>query len=78
MADLSFYVVVYERIDGVVSVEDSGLRLSTAATRAKECAGSLLSNSIWDEREQAWVSKIGNKVCVRPISFRWEEVRDAE
>ena len=46
MADLSLYVVVHERIDGVVSVEDSGLCLSTAAARAKECAASLLCNSI--------------------------------
>ncbi len=72
---LRFYVVVYERIDGVVSVEDSGLCLSTAAARAKECAGSLLHESKWDEAEQAWVSRIGNRVSVRPVSFRWEDIR---
>ena len=77
MADLSFYIVVYERIDGVVSVEDSGLCLSTAAARAKECAASLLSESTWNESELAWRSKIGNKVCVRPVRFSWEGVRDA-
>ncbi len=74
---LALYVVVYERIDGIVSVEDSGLCLSTAAARAKECASSLLSESTWSEADQAWRSKIGNKVCVRPVRFRWEEVRDA-
>ena len=74
---LSFYVVVYERIDGVVSVEDSGLCLSTAAARAKEVAASLLSESTWSEAEQALRSKIGNRVCVRPVRFAWEEVRDA-
>ena len=76
-AAITVYAVVYERIDGIVSVEDSGICLSTAAARAKECASSLLSESTWSEAEQAWRSKIGNKVCVRPVRFRWEEVRDA-
>ena len=53
MSRLTLYVVVYERIDGIVSVEDSGLCLSTAAARAKECAASLLSESVWSEAEQA-------------------------
>ena len=76
MSRLTLYAVIYERIDGIVSVEDSGLCLSTAATRAKECASSLLSESVWSEAEQAWRSKIGNRVSVRPISFTWEEVKD--
>lgn len=74
---LSLYLVIYERIDGIVSIEDSGLCLSTAAARAKECAASLLSESVWSEPEQAWKSKIGNKVCVRPASIEWEVIRDA-
>lgn len=76
MSRLTLYAVIYERIDGIVSVEDSGLCLSTAAARAKECASSLLSESVWSEAEQAWRSKIGNKVAVRPVSFTWEEVKD--
>lgn len=76
MSSLSLYVVVYERIDGVVSVEDSGLCLSTAAGRAKECASSLLSDSVWSEADQAWTSKIGNKVCIRPLAFEWEAIRE--
>lgn len=72
---LSLYVVVYERIDGVVSVEDSGLCLSSAASRAKECASALLHESKWSETDQAWVSTIGNRVAVRPVSFEWESIR---
>lgn len=74
---LTFYVVVYERIDGVVSVEDSGLCLSTATARASECAKSLLSESVWSESDQSWKSKIGNKVCVRRVAFEWEAIRNA-
>ena len=76
MSSLSFYVVVYERIDGVVSVEDSGLCLSTAAGRAKECASALLHESKWSEQDQAWVSTIGNRVAVRLLTFEWEAVRE--
>lgn len=76
VSTLSYYVVVYERIDGIVSVEDSGLCLSTASQRAKECAASLLSESTWSEADQAWKSKIGNRVCVRPVAFEWEAIRD--
>ena len=76
MSRLTLYAVIYERIDGIVSVEDSGLCLSTAATRAKECASSLLSESVWSEAEQAWRSKIGNKGLVRPVYFDLEGVRD--
>lgn len=75
-ADLGFYVVVYERIDGVVSCEDSGLCLSTATSRAKECASSLLHESKWSETDQAWVSTIGNRVSVRPVRFKWEDIRE--
>ena len=71
------YAVLYVRVDGIVSVEDSGVCLSTAAQRAKACADSLCSEARWDEAEQAWVSKIGTRIAVRPISFDWEEVRDA-
>ena len=71
------YGVFYVRVDGIVSIEDSGVCLSTAAERAKECADSLCSEARWDEAEQAWVSKIGTRIAVRPISFDWEEVRDA-
>ena len=35
-AKLSLYAVLYVRIDGVISVDDSGLCPSTAASRAKE------------------------------------------
>ena len=76
MSSLSLYVVVYERIDGVVSVEDSGLCLSTAAGRAKECASALLHESKWSEQDQAWVSTIGNRVAVRPLAFEWESIRE--
>ena len=75
-AKLSLYAVLYVRLDGVISVEDSGLCLSTAASRAKECADSLCSEAQWNESEQAWISKIGTRVAVRPISFTWEEVKD--
>lgn len=75
-AKLSLYAVLYVRVDGVISVEDSGLCLSTAASRAKECSQSLLCEGKWSESEQAWVSTIGNRVSVRPISFTWEEVKD--
>ena len=71
------YGVFYVRIDGIVSVEDSGVCLSTAAQRAKECADSLCSEARWDEAEQAWVSKIGTRIAVRPVRVEWEEVRDA-
>lgn len=74
---LTFYGVVYERIDGVVSCEDSGLCLSTACARAKESADALLHESKWDEKEQAWISTIGNRVAVRPVTFSWEEIRHA-
>ena len=77
MTRLTLYAVIYERIDGIVSVEDSGLCLSTAAARAKECASSLLSESVWSEADQAWRSKIGNKVAVRPVEVEWEAIRDA-
>ena len=77
MTRLTLYAVIYERIDGIVSVEDSGLCLSTAAARAKECAASLLSESVWSEADQAWKSKIGNKVAVRPVEVEWEAIRDA-
>ena len=77
MADLSLYVVVHERIDGVVSVEDSGLCLSTASARATECAKSLLCESVWSESDQAWRSKIGNRVVVRRVCFTWEAIRES-
>lgn len=75
--NLTLYVVCYVRIDGIISVEDSGLCLSTAAARAKECSQSLLHEAKWDERGQEWVSPIGNRVAIRPVSFSWEEVKDA-
>lgn len=76
-SDLAFYVVIYERIDGVVSVEDSGLCLSTASARATECAKSLLCESVWSESDQAWRSKIGNRVVVRRVCFTWEAIRES-
>lgn len=72
---LSLYVVVYERKNGVASVEGSGLCLSTAAASARECAESLLKNSVWSEAEQAWTSDSGNKVAVRFLGFEWEAIR---
>ena len=76
-AALAFYVVCYLRVDGSVSVEDSGLCLSTAATRAKECSQSLLDEAKWNERDQEWASPTGNRIAIRRVSFTWEEVKDA-
>ena len=77
MSELRLYAVLYIRSDGVVTVEDSGLCLSTAAARSRSCSEALCSEAKWDEMDQAWVSKVGTRLAIRPVTFRWEEVRDA-